>query len=78
MRGSNPRSGWIRGVRIESCHAGIAVDHAEGGHITECKLIDNGTGIFVGDAASGMQVTHCDFRHNVTGLRVKATQPSNE
>jgi hypothetical protein len=78
VRGSNPRSCWIRGVRIENCLAGIAVDYAEGGHITECKLIYNNTGIFVGDAASGMQVTHCDFRHNVTGLRVKATQPSNE
>jgi len=76
--GSNPRSCWIRGVRIERCNAGIAVDFAEGGHITECKLIYNGTGIFVGDAASGMQVTHCDFRHNGYALRVKATKPSNE
>ncbi len=78
VAGSNPRSCWIRGVRIERCSVGIAVDYAEGGHITECKLVHNGTGIFVGDAASGMQVTCCDFRHNGNGLRVKAQRPSNE
>ena len=76
---SNPRSCWIRGVRVERCKTGIRVWAAEGGHIEDCKLIYNTIGIQVGDAASGLQVTHCDFRHNTAALSARATSvPSNE
>ena len=76
---SNPRSCWIRGVRIERFRTGIRVFSAEGGHIEDCKLIYNTTGIQVGDAASGLQLTHCDFRHNSAALTARATGiPSNE
>src|SRR5205823_8956314 len=57
---------------------GIAVDFAEGGHLAGCKFIGNSIALFVGDAASGMQVTHSDFRHNAAGLQLYATQASNE
>ena len=79
VSGSNPRSCWIRGVRVERCRTGIRVFRAEGGHIEDCKLIYNTTGIQVGDAASGLQLTHCDFRHNTAALSARATGvPSNE
>lgn len=76
---SNPRSCWIRGVRVERFRTGIRVTSAEGGHLEDCKLIYNSTGIQVGDAASGLELTHCDFRHNGAALNVRATRvPSNE
>ena len=76
---SNPRSCWIRGVRVEHFQTGIRVSWAEGGHFEDCKLIYNSTGIQVKDGASGLQLTHCDFRHNSAALSVRATQmPSNE
>ena len=76
---SNPRSCWIRGVRVEGFLVGIRVSYAEGGHFQDCKLIYNSTGILVGDAAAGVQLTHCDFRHNGNALFVRATRvASNE
>lgn len=48
-------------------------------YIEDCKLIYNSTGIEVADGASGLQLTHCDFRHNGAALSVRATSmPSNE
>jgi hypothetical protein len=79
VSGSNPRSCWIRGIRVERFKTGIRVSWAEGGHIEDCKLIYNTTGIQVADGASGLQLTHCDFRHNSAALNVRATSmPSNE
>jgi hypothetical protein len=76
--GSNPRSCWIRGVRIQGFQAGVRAHACEGGNMSDCKLIHNGTGVLVGNAASGVQLSHCDFRHNASALRVEAGQPSNE
>ena len=79
VSGSNPRSCRIRGVRVERFRTGIRVSWAEGGHLEDCKLIYNSTGIQVTDGASGLQLTHCDFRHNGAALSVRATSmPSNE
>jgi parallel beta helix pectate lyase-like protein len=79
VSGSNPRSCWVRGVRVERFKTGIRVSWAEGGHFEDCKLIYNTTGIQVADGASGLQLTHCDFRHNGAALSARATSmPSNE